>query len=158
MQVEARFGPPARPGALGPAGQFTVVLVVIGIAVFGLSRIKRPEAPAAISPGGLLPIGQVSDRFLSYNIEMVEVTGGRFWRPYDGSGARKGNDRFAYRPPIDLNNRRLQALAHALGPAYVRFSGTWANATFFSDQDTAPEKPPAGFDAVLTKDQWKSAL
>lgn len=27
-------------------------------------------------------IGTVDDRFQSYNIEMVEVTGGRFWKPY----------------------------------------------------------------------------
>jgi hypothetical protein len=30
----------------------------------------------------LLKLGTVSDRFQSYNIEMVEVTGGRFWKPY----------------------------------------------------------------------------
>ena len=27
-------------------------------------------------------IGSVSDRYQSYNVEMIEVTGGRFWKPY----------------------------------------------------------------------------
>ena len=27
-------------------------------------------------------IGAVSERYQSYNVEMVEVTGGRFWKPY----------------------------------------------------------------------------
>ena len=32
-------------------------------------------------------IGKVDDRFQSYNVEMVEVTGGRFWAPYEKGGA-----------------------------------------------------------------------
>ncbi len=27
-------------------------------------------------------IGKVDERYQSYNIEMVEVVGGRFWKPY----------------------------------------------------------------------------
>lgn len=35
---------------------------------------------------------------------------------------------FQARPSIDLTNARLRKLAAALGPAYVRVSGTWAMA------------------------------
>jgi hypothetical protein len=38
---------------------------------------------------------------------------------------------YRQRPPIDLTNPRLRKLAAALGPAYVRVSGTWANTTYF---------------------------
>src|SRR4030088_714389 len=39
-------------------------------------------AGPSIEPANLPRIGTVDERFQSYNIEMVEVTGGRFWRPY----------------------------------------------------------------------------
>ena len=42
------------------------------------------------------------------------------------------SDKYAYRAPIDLTNARLRKLAAALAPAYVRVSGTWANATYFA--------------------------
>jgi len=32
-------------------------------------------------------IGTVDERFRSFNIEMVEVTGGRFWAPYSKPGS-----------------------------------------------------------------------
>jgi hypothetical protein len=66
---------------------------------------------------------------------------------------------YRYRAPIDLGNARLRKLAAALGPAYVRVSGTWANSTFFQDSDeAAPAKAPAGFNGVLTRKQWKGVI
>ena len=83
-------------------------------------------------------VGTIDDRFQSYNIETVEVTGGRFWKPYADPGEAKPVEEksgaapagldpslFEYRLPIDLSNARLRKLAAALGPAYVRVSGTW---------------------------------
>ena len=46
-------------------------------------------------------------------------------------------------PPIDLTNARLRKLAAALGPAYVRVSGTWANTTYFPTSDKAPDHATA---------------
>ena len=105
-----------------------------------------PDAPA-ITPSHLPRLATVDERFQSYNIEMVEITGGRFWRPYrsqpDADTSReKDSNLFQYRLPIDLNNSRLRKLAAALAPAYLRVSGTWANATYFADSDTAPSVPP----------------
>jgi heparanase 1 len=65
---------------------------------------------------------------------------------------------YHYRAPIDLANPRLRALAAALGPAYLRVSGTWANTTYFHDSDTPPPASPAGFDGVLTRPQWKGVI
>jgi heparanase len=124
----------------------------------------------SVTPSSMPRIGTVDRRFQSYNIEMVEITGGRFWRPYrsraddapagSGSETPKGIDAnlFQVRRPIDLTGARLRLLAAALGPAYVRISGTWANSTFFADQDKPPALPPAGFDGVLTRQQWRNVV
>jgi heparanase len=120
-------------------------------------------------------IGTIDERFQSYNVEMLEVTGGKFWRPYGpelAAALRKpaaasvsgdtpsgmNPDVYEYRPPIDLTNTRLRKLAAALGPAYVRVSGTWANTTWLADTDAAPKQPPSGFMSVLTRQQWKGVV
>jgi hypothetical protein len=90
---------------------------------------------------------------------MVEVTGGRFWKPYPRrANARADRDRYSYRQPTDLANARLRKLAAALAPAYMRVSGTWANATFFADSETPPARPPRGFDSVLSRAQWRGVV
>jgi len=101
-------------------------------------------------------IGEIDARFQSYNIEMVEVTGGRFWKPYGPRRFEPGSDLFAPRAPIDLSNTRLRKLTATLAPAYLRVSGTWANATYFADSDIAA--PPDGFDGVLTRRQWRGVI
>jgi len=160
-------------------------VVSIVLAAFSLARIVNGQtnAPAAsaplIQPKSLARVGAVDERFQSYNIEMVEVTGGRFWKPYDspakgeptaGNSASQANQAgnqpagmaaslYEYRPPIDLSNARLRKLAAALGPAYLRVSGTWANTTWFQDSDgPAPSTPPAGFKGVLTRQEWKGVI
>jgi hypothetical protein len=111
---------------------------------------------ASIDPANMPRIAAVDSRFQSYNIEMVEVTGGRFWKPY-GEHPAAGSDLFAYRPPIDLNNAKLRRLAAALAPAYMRVSGTWANSTYLSDaEDTS--SAPAGFNGVLTCRRWRDVI
>jgi len=129
--------------------------------------------PIAIAPARMPRIGTVDERFQSFNIEMVEVTGGRFWAPYSKPGSAAPEPApaaklstpgvapaaFRTRPPIDLENPRLRKLAAALGPAYVRVSGTWANSTYFHDaDDPAPATPPAGFGGVLTRRQWRGVV
>ncbi len=125
--------------------------------------------PAAIAPHTMPRIGSVSERFQSYNVEMVEVTGGRFWAPYNKTpdvapapqSSVPGLDPRAFRTrePINLSNPRLRKLAAALGPAYMRVSGTWANSTYFHDSDTpAPSTTPKGFGGVLARAQWKGVV
>jgi heparanase 1 len=135
---------------------------------------SRGADPAPLDPARMPRVGQVDERYQSYNVEMVEVTGGRFWAPYKGAaapaaapeaGAEKPSvpgldpNAFRERSPIDLASPRLRALAAALGPAYVRVSGTWANSTYFHDSDDpAPAAPPAGFGGVLTRAQWRGVV
>jgi len=129
-----------------------------------------PEKPSSsIDPKKLARAGTIDERFQSYNIEMVEVTGGRFWKPYDSKSSDEpaspnqpggmSASLYEYRPPIDLSNPRLRKMAAALGPAYVRVSGTWANTTWFQDSDgPAPSAPPTGFKGVLTRAQWRGVV
>jgi heparanase len=136
----------------------------------------RGEGPAIVFiPAKMARVGSVDERFQSFNVEMIEVTGGRFWKPYntttdtpeersagkqsESSPAGMDPSLYQQRPPIDLANARLRKLTAALGPAYMRVSGTWANTTYFQDSDRPASKtPPKGFNGVLTRQQWKGVV
>src|SRR5438045_3034807 len=150
-------------------------LCVVVILLSAGQMWSQQVPPIIIVPARMPKVATVDPRFISYNIEMVEVTGGRFWKPYSAdtgssdvakavtpsANPNVGLDPnlFQYRPPIDLTNLRLRNLAKALGPAYVRVSGSWANRTYFWDNDNPPPKqPPAGFDDVLTRAEWKGVI
>jgi heparanase len=144
------------------------VVSVMSIAAATLHCVSALAAsPVALAPAAMTRLGEIDARFQSYNIEMVEVTGGYFWRPYRDSRKKSSStaipagidpSMFAYRPPIDLSNARLRKLAAALGPAYLRVSGTWANATYFDDAGDQAASPPNGFNGVLTRAQWKGVV
>src|SRR3984957_5394008 len=162
---------------------FRECCVSVAFAALGITacstKAPGPGSPGSIDPASMRRIGTVDERFQSYNIEMVEVIGGRFWKPYrdigallkaqssiaqsnkDASGAPAGMapNLYQQRPPIDLTNPRLRKLAAGLGPAYVRVSGTWANTVYFQNSDQpAPRTPPKGFGGVLTRRQWKGVI
>jgi len=84
----------------------------------------------------MAPIGSVEERFQSYNVEMVEVVGGDFWKPYRFMDSlpsledvatydvsQKDNPLYRKLDPINLSDKRLVNLAKGLAPAYVRVSG-----------------------------------
>lgn len=102
----------------------------------------------------LATLGTVDERFQAYNVEMVEVTGGRFWAPYGGPEG----ERYRQRPPIDFADPRLIALARNLGPSLMRVSGTWANNTYLEAEGEDLSAPPAGFVQVLSRDQWRGVV
>jgi len=144
----------------------------IGVLTAGTGMGWAQQVPAVkIEPAKMEKLGTVDLLFLSYNVEMVEVTGGRFWRPYKSAAPKidappqpnqevgGASSLYQYRSPIDLSNERLRKLASALGPAYVRVSGTWQNSTYFQDDDKPVMKEaPAGFKSVLTRAEWKGVV
>src|SRR4051794_19818695 len=150
-------------------------MTVLGSA--GCKQGARETTKVTLPVSQMARVGAIDERYQSYNVEMLEVTGGKFWKPYGPeldallkqppppAAASSGDTPagmnpglYQYRPPIDLTKARLRKLAAALGPAYVRVSGTWANTTYFPDTDRAPTKPPKGFDGVLTRQQWKGVV
>jgi heparanase 1 len=154
---------------------FFLAVIMAMLANSGCSKVPVGPPAVSITPVSMQRIASVDERYQSFNIEMIEVTGGRFWKPYkdiegllkkqaapkaDGS-VPAGMDPGLYqqRPPINLGNARLRALAAGLAPAYMRVSGTWANTTYFHDSDSvAPAAPPKGFSGVLTRPQWKGVV
>jgi heparanase 1 len=164
-----------RNSAIGYAA--IAILASAGIAACRTTELSEASrtAPTVLMPSRMARVGTIDERFQSYNVEMLEVTGGNFWKPYGPElaalirqplpAAAPGDTPagmnpalYQYRPPIDLTNRRLRKLAFALGPAYVRVSGTWANTTYFPESDQAPAAPPAGFMGVLARPQWKRLI
>jgi heparanase len=153
---------------------FLTGAVVTVLVVMGCPAVSFGASPVSVTPATMPRVGAVEERFQSFNIEMVEVTGGRFWAPYKKQGgeaatvpsgakdsAPVGMDPslYRYRAPINLANPRLRKLAAGLAPAYVRVSGTWENTTYFHDSDgPAPATPPAGFNSVLTRPEWKGVV
>jgi hypothetical protein len=45
------------------------------------------QSPGRLAPSSMPRVGKVDERYQSYNVEMVEVTGGRFWAPYKKGAA-----------------------------------------------------------------------
>lgn len=130
----------------------------LALALSGCASVSARRDAINVDPGAFHAIGAVEERFQSYNVEMAEVVGARFWAPYNADGSPPA-DRFRQRPPLDLSNTRLRTLARALGPAYVRVSGTWANSTYFQYDDNAPIAPPqSGTGGVLTRAQWAGVV
>lgn len=147
----------ARPAAV----------VLAGSALVG--AIPARAAPIKVDPAALPAVAKVDERFQSYNVEMAEVIGGRFWAPYNKPGEASGGPSggldmaatmFRKRDPLDLKgNHRLRVLAAGLGPAYIRVGGAWANTAWFQDDDQpALAKPPAGYQGVLTRAQWAGVV
>jgi hypothetical protein len=140
--------------------------------------------PISLAPAAMPALGTVDVRYQSFNVEMAEVVGGNFWKPYAKKGqstpgpgpanspSRPGPSRqggplqqigedstLEPRPPIDLADPRLRKLAAALGPAFVRVSGTSANSVYFHDANTPPPTAPSkGFTSILTRNEWKSVV
>lgn len=122
-------------------------------ALVALSAAGKPSAPS-LQLGRLAKLATIDARYQGYNIEMVEVTGGRFWAPYGGPA----NERYRQRPPIDLTDPKLIALAKGLGPSLMRVSGTWANNTYLEAEGEHLAAPPPGYVQVLTRQQWKNVV
>lgn len=119
---------------------------------------------------GLPVLRQMDKRLISYNIEMTEVTGGTFWKSYTDAQV-DGTEEFPpiadwsdmgnlqqWFDPIDLYDSRLRKMAKALGTAWVRVSGTWANKTYYDFDGHCNGVVPEGFQNLLTETQWKGVL
>ena len=124
-----------------------------------------------LAPETLKELRQIDERLVSYNVEMTEVTGGTFWKAYTEAQV-DGTEEFPvikdwltamgklqqWYDPIDTTNPRLIHLAKELGTAWVRVSGTWANKTYYDFDNKYGGQVPAGFQNVLSKQQWLNLL
>jgi hypothetical protein len=128
-------------------------ILLAASALLALGGAGKTPAPS-LGLDKLDRIATIDARYQGYNVEMVEVTGGRFWAPYDGPAG----ERYRHRPPIDLADPKLIALAKGLGPSLLRVSGSWANNTYLEAEGEHLSAPPTGFVQVLTRKQWKDVV
>lgn len=143
-----------------------LILLIFSIQIKSNAQKSFTKPKNKLKISSLKHIGTVDERFQSYNIEMCEVIGGDFWVPYeliDSVQKHSGKTGFAALKwkidPINLYESKLRKLAAALGPAYVRVSGTWANDVYFQNNDNEKlSKAPAGFNNILTRAQWKGVV
>jgi hypothetical protein len=121
----------------------------------------QSAASVEISAATLPLIQTIDERYQSFQIGFSHLTGGETWKAYDA--VPKNVTDFSQvreaRAQTDLGNRRLGNLARALGPFYLRYSGTTANSAYFHDSDMpAPATAPEGFTVILTRERWRQAL
>lgn len=142
---------------------FYTILFILVWSKIGIGQNNKSNVPS-LNLSDLKLVGEIDERYQSVNIEMCEVVGGDFWIPYDLLDPEKvKNGGFAALkrtiPPIDLSNKKLRSLASELGPMYIRVSGTWANTTYFQDNDEPKlESAPEGYENVLTRKEWKGVI
>src|SRR6266550_2528619 len=63
--------------------KFTTLAMLAGL---GSSSALCGARVTAVVPAKMPRVGTIDERFQSFNIEMLEVTGGRFWAPYKQQG------------------------------------------------------------------------
>ena len=142
---------------------FYLVLVLAVFAQSGFAQ-DTPSSNSNLNLNSFKKIGQVDERFQSFNVEMCEIVGGDFWVPYQlldpAKVQKEGFAALKHRiSPIDLDQQKLRMLAAGLGPTYVRVSGTWANTVYFQDNDEPKlAEAPEGFETVLTRKEWKGVI
>lgn len=145
--------------------KYTLLIIVV-IAKFSFSYGQHKPV-TAINLKQMKKLGTVDKRYQSFNIEMCEVVGGDFWIPYElldsvkkTAVKKKGFEALKWKiDPVNLYEKKLRNLAKAIGPTYVRVSGTWANAVYFQNNDEpALTSAPKGFNNVLTRKQWKGVV
>jgi len=132
---------------VGPvAGLARRAAVVAGI--LALAVCVQTASGATVDLRRSRVVAHTSPRYVSFAVDLDQVTGGMFWSQAPNA---VGNAPVA---PYDFSRPRLRQLARALGPAYLRISGTAANKTYYDLSATPPATPPGSYQRILTKAEW----
>jgi Glycosyl hydrolase family 79, N-terminal domain len=131
------------------AGRLMITFAAALATFAGLAALATPSASAAqVSVSASRVLARTSPRYVSFAVDLDQVVGGSFWSQAPNA---HGN------APVgvyDFNRPRLRPLARALGPAYLRISGTAANKTYYDLSPNPATTPPSGYEEVLTKAEW----
>jgi heparanase 1 len=122
---------------------------LLGIAIATLAFVAANATAATAANVSLGPVvAHTSPRYVSFAVDLAQVTGGTFWSQAPHAVGNAPVARY------DFSRRRLRLLAAALAPAYLRISGTAANQTFYDLSQTPLRSPPVGYKLLLTKSEW----
>jgi len=111
--------------------------------------------PVSVQARAGQPAARVGPRYMSIAVDIDQVVGGEFWNPDGGPPAEIPF------PPYDFDRPVLRRLTRAMlqgRPAYLRLSGTGANKTYYDMSRDPVTEPPAGYERVLTREQWDGAM
>src|SRR5688572_11160604 len=117
--------------------RLTKALAGAGLGLFvSAGGIAASPKSVAVDAGAFPLVREIDERFMSFQIGFSHLTGGETWKSYDdlpADAARKGGFEAIReaRASTDLTNRKLRRLTEALGPLYIRYSGTTANSVYF---------------------------
>ena len=100
------------------------------------------------------PISTVSKQYLSFAIDLSQVVGGKWWNP-NASSTETGSGT-VHAPIFDFNRKKLDVLASALAPAYLRIGGSESDKAYYdlSSNPGQPTAPPKGYQSVMTAKEW----
>jgi len=123
------------------------------VATFFQSRsVKLPECNEPIQiQVSKQAVAKVSERFLSFSIDIAQVVGGKFWGDAGKVDWVPGGSH-----EVDVyhfNRPRLCQLVKNLAPAYLRIGGTAADETFYAVRDGL-STPPSPYKYILSRSQW----
>lgn len=124
---------------------------------------------ATLKPGNMSPyavqvsvddshlLAHVSERFLSFALDTSQVVGGKWWNP-SASQVELGSGTLEA-PLFDFNRSRLDLLASALAPAYLRLGGSEADKVYYNLEAGGDSRPliPPGYHSALKRSQWDAA-
>ena len=82
------FGVHRGDGMKRRTGSGMCVAAALCTVAVGFPTTRLAGQVVSLDPAKMARIGTVDGRFQSYNIEMVEVIGGRFWKPYGSTRAK----------------------------------------------------------------------
>ena len=153
------------------------ILLGLGVAVFTADR-QQSEAQVSstlsLAPTTMARVGTVDDRYQSYNVEMLEVTGGRFWKPYKDipkTAGQTGSEAKGGDAPAGMSPDLYQYVHRSTSPigGCVPWRGRSARLMYGSAAPgpirpisririRRPKTRPTGYGGVLTREQWLGAI
>ncbi len=101
--------------------------------------LSPPALAASLDAGRSRVAGTVDRKFVSFGVDISALTDRT-------SGA-----------PFDFTRPRLSRLVRALGPAYIRFSGTKIDQTYYDPTGVLGPNPPGAYKFVLGAREWDAA-
>ena len=130
-------------------GRWLTTAIVVACASVALTLAPRADA-TSIDPESATKTGKVRPEFISFGVDISQMT------------ERGGGDQ-----PFDFTRPRLLNLVKALAPAFIRYSGTKIEETYYDDTNLLGNEPPKQTPAtddrdpygwVLSRDEWVAAL
>ena len=100
------------------------------------------------------PIHRVAPEYLSFSIDTSQVVGGKWWNP--SADVKETGSGSVPAPVFDFDRPKLDLLASALAPAYLRIGGSEADKVYYDLDagDGDPISSPDGYESTLTRHRW----